>query len=417
MIHFRHQPDKPSCPAGWEITRALSQPETSADVLRHMVRCAACTQLAAELGEVVAAAAELPSVAPMSEASRERISRALSSASIEAKPRSERRWRLRFAWALAGSLAAAGVAVYVHGQGTLQIGKQRDSAGTIDEGASLARVRAFGGTSFRRLSSPPDEIVHVESGRVAFEVVHLAAPQRFRVVTGDGEVEVRGTKFEVEAHDGRLWAVAVTEGNVDVRVGERLLRLQAGDEWQRQHSSTAREFSVAGQERPDRGDQGSATSEAPSEYDAHAHVTGSNVQPDKPKQADQVKRAKNKESFDLGWSYLRRGAWDEASRSFATVAAEARGQALEEDALYWQAVATARAGRSSDASQIFESFLQRFPTGTRAGAATLALAWLRFDAGDTDRARVLFERAALDSSARVREGAAEGRRRLHEREK
>ena len=84
MIHFRHQPDKPSCPAGWEITRALSQPETSADVLRHMVRCAACTQLAAELGEVVAAAAELPSVAPMSEASREELCQHRSEASVRA---------------------------------------------------------------------------------------------------------------------------------------------------------------------------------------------------------------------------------------------------------------------------------------------------------------------------------------------
>jgi hypothetical protein len=59
--------------------------------------------------------------------------------------------------------------------------------------------------------------------------------------------------------------------------------------------------------------------------------------------------------------------------------------------------------------------LQRFRAGARAGAATLALAWIRFDAGDGEGARLLFERAARDSSAKVREGADEGLRRLRVR--
>jgi TolA-binding protein len=86
---------------------------------------------------------------------------------------------------------------------------------------------------------------------------------------------------------------------------------------------------------------------------------------------------------------------------------------LEEDARYWQAVATARSGRSPEAIHLFETFLQAFPSGVRAGAATLALAWLRLDAGEVDQARILFERAALNPSAKVREDAAEGLRRLH----
>jgi TolA-binding protein/DNA-binding phage protein len=401
MIRFPSRSDHPSCPAGWEITQALSQPETSADVIHHVRDCPACAQLAAELRGVISAAAEMPPVAPLSQAARERISRALSMASDEATPPSatlssatlssatlplDRRRRMRFAWAFAAGLA--GVAVVLGGWFTAarhpaipQV-TQRPA-----ESTSLAKVHAFGEARFHRFSEPPDEMVRLESGRVAFEVAHLTSEQRFRVVTRDGEVEVRGTRFETEARDGVLWAVVVTEGKVDVRVGDTVLRLRAGDEWQRQPPLLA-------VEEP-------ATAEPA-------------VQPERAKPASRASRA-SKESFDLAWSHLRRREWDGAMRGFAEVATQAHGQALEEDALYWQAVATARAGRARGASQLFEALLQRFPAGARTGAATLALAWLRFDAGERDNARALFERAAQDSSAKVREGADEGLHRLRVR--
>ena len=411
MIRFPSRSDHPSCPAGWEITQALSQPETSADVIRHVRDCPACARLAAELRGVMSAAAEMPPVAPLSQAARERISRALSMASDEATLPSatlplDRRRRMRFAWAFAAGLA--GVAVALAGwftaarQPAIPQVTQRPA-----EPASLAKVRAFGEARFRRFSEPPDEIVRLESGRVAFEVAHLTSEQRFRVVTRDGEVEVRGTRFETEARDGVLWAVVVTEGKVDVRVGDTVLRLRAGDEWQRQPPSHAVEEPATAPPI--------AANEPPRAHEAsggsHPHVTGSAVQPERAKPASQA----SKTSFDLAWSHLRRREWNGAMRGFAEVAAQAHGQALEEDALYWQAVATARAGRAQEASQLFEALLQRFPAGARTGAETLALAWLRFDAGERDNARALFERAAQDSSAKIREGADEGLHRLRVR--
>jgi tetratricopeptide (TPR) repeat protein len=367
MIHFRPHSNDSSCPAGWEITQALSQPETSANVVCHLRACPACAQLAAELRAVVSAAAELPPVPPMSQASRERIREALSVANAEARPAWAGRRRMRLTWAFAGGLASVGLVLcgwfYVRPHAQPQLAQRPGEAAEVDgKLGSLAKVHAFGEAKFRRVSGPPDETVCVESGRVAF---------------GDGEVEVRGTKFEVEAQGDALWSVAVTEGKVDVRVGDMGLRLQAGDEWQRQRTSPQAEPAA-----------------------------------DK---AKSVSETINRQSFDLAWSHLRRGEWDKAIRSFSAVAAQARGQALEEDALYWQAVATARAGRAQEASQLFEVLLQRFRAGARAGAATLALAWIRFDAGDGEGARLLFERAARDSSAKVREGADEGLRRLRVR--
>ncbi len=382
MIHFRPHFDNSSCPAGWEITQALSQAETSANVVCHLRSCPACAQLADELRAVVSAAAELPPVPPMSQASRERIRDALSVANVEARPAWAGRRRMRLTWAFAGGLASIALVLcgwfYVRRRAESQLVQRSGEAAEVDgKLGSVAKVRAFGEAKFRRVSGPPDETVRVEAGRVAFEVAHLAGAQRFRVITGDGEVEVRGTKFEVETRGDALWSVAVTEGRVDVRVGDMDLRLQAGDEWQRQPTSPPAE---------------PAADKAKSVFETN-----------------------NREGFDLAWSHLRRGEWDKAIRSFSAVAVQARGQALEEDALYWQAVATARAGRAREASQVFEVLLQRFHAGARAGAAALALAWLRFDAGDSEGARVLFERAARNSSAKVREGADEGLRRLHVR--
>jgi TolA-binding protein len=393
MIRFPWRSARSACPAGWEITRALSQPETSPEVVAHLRACPTCTALAAELCAVVSAAAELPPVAPMTKAARDRISQTLSRASAAAQPR-ERRPRVRLAWALATGLA--GLAVALGGwYYTARVPGPRLGLG--DGGKSAAKIRAFGEARFHRLSEPPDEIVRLEAGRVAFAVAHLSGEQRFRVVTRDGEVEVRGTRFEAEARDGALWAVAVSEGSVEVRVRDAVLRLQAGDEWQRQQPSSA----------PPGAAPAAKLSEP--ELSGGAEKHGAGAAPSERAQPS------NRQSFDLAWSHLRRREWDAAERGFAAVAAQAHGQALEEDALYWQAVATARAGRAREASQRFAALLVRFPAGTRTGPATLALAWLTLDAGERERARALFERAAQDASAKVRKGAEEGLARLRDR--
>jgi hypothetical protein len=405
MIRFRSRSDDLSCPVGWEITRALSHPETSADVFRHMRDCPTCTQLAAELRTVISAAAEMPPVAPMSQAARERIRYALRAAGDEAAAPSDGRRRVRLVWVFAAGLAGFVVAL----GGWLTAGHLSAPPQLAQRPAgpmSLVKIHTFGDAKLRRVSPPPDEIVHLESGRVAFEVAHLTSDQRFRVVTGDGEVEVRGTRFETVAREGALWAVVVTEGRVDVRVGNTVQRLQAGDEWERRPPiPTVDEPAVAAP----------VTLESPRVHKrslgSRLQVASSTVQPGKARPASR----ENKESFDLAWSYLRRREWDKAESGFADVAAQTHGQTLEEDALYWQAVATARAGRTREANQLFEMFLQRFPAGARTGAATLALAWFHLDAGEQDKARGLFERAAQDSSLRVREGAKEGLSRLQAR--
>ena len=411
MIHFRPHLGCSSCPDGWEITRVLSQPETSPEVAVHVRDCPRCAQLVTELRAVVSSAAELPPVAPMSQASLQRIRHTLSVAMDASTLSLNRRRRPRMAWAFTGGLAGVALALcgwlYARPHGTSQVG-QGLSGQVLGEQQSLAGIRAFGGARFRRLSTPPNETVGVESGRVAFEVTHLAHGQRFRVLTADGEVEVRGTRFEVEARDDALWVVTVSDGTVDVRVDGRTLRLQAGDAWERERPSQATDSQVLAAPAGSRFSSRADTIEIP----RGRHSRGAQAHVVQPAESKPTTESGGRQSFDLAWSYLRRGQWDEARRSFAAVAEQAHGQGLEEDARYWQAVATARSGRSPEAIHLFETFLQTFPSGVRAGSATLALAWLRFDAGEVEQARVLFDRAALDPSAKVREAAAEGLRRL-----
>jgi TolA-binding protein len=77
-----------------------------------------------------------------------------------------------------------------------------------------------------------DEVVRLRQGRVRLHVAPLSGQQRFRVVVGDGEVEVRGTTFDVQVDADRLQAVAVTEGVVVVRrAAEPAVWLRAGEAW------------------------------------------------------------------------------------------------------------------------------------------------------------------------------------------
>lgn len=85
---------------------------------------------------------------------------------------------------------------------------------------------------FRRVSAAPDELVVLDSGKIHVEVSPLGPGERFRVQAGDGEVEVRGTAFDVTVEGGHLASVEVEHGRVDVRsAGSASARLGPGQHW------------------------------------------------------------------------------------------------------------------------------------------------------------------------------------------
>jgi TolA-binding protein len=115
--------------------------------------------------------------------------------------------------------------------------------------------------------------------------------------------------------------------------------------------------------------------------------------------------------FDAGWSELRAGNARDAATTFAELERRARGHAIEEDALYWRAVAVARCKETAAAGRLFREFLARFPVSARRGEAAVALGWILLDEGSVDEARRSFEHAASDPASSVRASAAEGIRR------
>jgi hypothetical protein len=85
---------------------------------------------------------------------------------------------------------------------------------------------------FTRVSAAPDELVVLEAGTIHLEVSPLGQGERFRVRAGDGEVEVRGTAFDVTVDGGHMERVLVQHGRVEVRrPGAAGAVLGAGQHW------------------------------------------------------------------------------------------------------------------------------------------------------------------------------------------
>ncbi len=105
---------------------------------------------------------------------------------------------------------------------------------------------ASDGSSLRLSPSSDLELVRgdaqrwlrLRAGTVAVHVAKLTAGERFVIMTPDAEVEVRGTRFEVDVvppipgcGDGTVTRVVVTEGVVEVRGAGGDVRVPAGRRW------------------------------------------------------------------------------------------------------------------------------------------------------------------------------------------
>ena len=237
--------------------------------------------------------------------------------------------------------------------------------------------------------APPDEIVRLDDGRIELDVIPLAAGERFRVVTDHGEVEVRGTSFEVLAANRQPAIRSRCRAGASRSLGQRARRpgrrrqMGAG----RAAVRLARAWLAA--QAPARAARAGSRS--------HGRTSA---------------RPRSRAPCSIArWSSLRAGNAGEAAATFADLERRARGRAIEEDALYWRAVSVARTKDSASAGLLFREFLRRFPASSRRGEAAVALGWILPDAENVNEARHAFEQALADPAASVRDSAAEGIRR------
>jgi hypothetical protein len=223
------------------------------------------------------------------------------------------------------------------------------------------RVISDPGAVFRLDGSHADRVVALTTGHVRCEVARRAPGERFRVVVGEDIVQVTGTRFEVTAEAGRLGAIVVEEGSVELlRPGQAPITLRAGERWPPP------------------------------------------VRPAPPPPA--APAGASTEALARGLAQLDAGDPDAAAVTFASPASGG----LEEDLSFWRAIALLRAERGSEAEAALRTFIDGWPTSPRAGVARCLLGRALAARGLTEEAQRELAAAAgspLPSAARC---AAEG---------
>ena len=198
------------CPADAEVESArdgVGDAATVRLVRAHLGTCARCQAHLRKLAELRELALQIP-VATFSPGRigelRNEFLVALEHP-VAVVPPSRTRYAMAAAAALLVGLLAAGSVALLRG------GQARRG------GLVQARVFPHGGARFQEIGNPQERIVRLFDGTVLCEVTEVRRGQRFRVIVGDAEVEVRGTLFEVAAAGDRLVHVKVMHGRVEVR--------------------------------------------------------------------------------------------------------------------------------------------------------------------------------------------------------
>ncbi len=104
------------------------------------------------------------------------------------------------------------------------------------DGGDGTSVRLAANSDLQLLRADAERWLRLSAGAVSVHVAKLRPGQRFVIVTPDAEVEVRGTRFQVQVGDqgdgcGTVTHVRVDEGIVDVRARAGDARVPAGGSW------------------------------------------------------------------------------------------------------------------------------------------------------------------------------------------
>lgn len=224
------------------------------------------------------------------------------------------------------------------------------------------------------------ETIALDAGTIVVAVRAQRPDERLLVALPDGEIEVRGTVFEVTVNAGKTLAVDVREGLVALRLrgaGEALL--SAGESWPPPRVVTPSPVSPR-----------TTSPAAPSSPTAVAATASSSAPVPAPSEYDEAMRL------------YRAGRYDDASRAFHMFAASHPGASEAEDAAFLEASALAFAGRTDAAALVAERFLERYPRSFHAKDAAVLVARVLRDRGDCDRARGVLAPWSTSAAADVR---------------
>jgi len=206
------------CPSVEDLSRQITLGEAG-PLAEHVASCRECGAEWDGAQRLRALLPELPTPSPEASAVSAVKKRVLEEARVMEVTRRRRR-------VVASALAVAamvGLAVSAPWKGR---------PGAEQPPAYHAVLTAAPSATFVRVSGLPNEVVRLDEGTLHVEVEKLRSGERFVVHAGDGEVEVRGTAFDVTVLDGHLSSVHVERGRVEVRAASAPPAvLSIGEEW------------------------------------------------------------------------------------------------------------------------------------------------------------------------------------------
>ncbi len=388
-----------TCPNDLALSRAMTVGDPA--IAAHVAECLACRALWRETQAAIELARLLPVALPPP-ARREQMRTALLASSIPRRASARPAWRVP-------ALAAAAAAVVIGGLAIVRTAAPSSHAhGT---------VRPRPGASYLANARSPDEQVWLADGVIDVEVGPLHAGERYRIVVGAAEIEVRGTAFTVTAHATQLVAVTVAHGRVEVRPASGPpVSLTAGQSWHAPPPIVTAAVGAAPVAPPPPTTSTTAVPARPRRRAAAVTTprtpqlpapTAAEVPADAVAAAPAGRRAEEG-FYDDAWHALRAGNFARAASGFARVLLLAPDSPLVEDASYWHAVALARGKRPAEAVSAFRDLLDRYPRSPRIGEASVMLGWLLVDLGAHDEAVRRFQAGIHDASPTVRDSAKAG---------
>ncbi len=414
---------KKNCPKSSELDRAFSE-GVDQTLETHLKECDLCASEWEAKKRLVEAARALP-VFTLSIDQKEEIRLRLATGARALVSNKVPGTRRLVAWALAVGLSVIILVAIL----TLitKMPQSLSNNGKSSQPVYRAILYPHDGTHFTRVSEQPDEIVRLFEGSMTVKVLPLQPNERFRVITGDAEVEVHGTVFDIEAKSDRISLVRVVRGRVEVRsVNSPVHVIGPGEKWEQNFQTKSRMGNSIHQETTAAEDKhspedhlspgiskGIASKEKShqrSDTSFGQNGVAKSTSTPSPIVAEISLPSKAELAFQEGWSALRAGNPDKAAQIFAQVES---GTTISEDAAYWKAVALVRAGYKKEGIVAFEQFLNIYPTSTRLGEASVALGWLLYERGDLKGAADRFNSARNDPDSRVRESALRGLQRLN----
>jgi TolA-binding protein len=371
-----------TCGRAWEA-RAIDESRLAevdiASFRRHTRTCDECRKALLAMEDLRALSRELPSREPgelQLRRLRARLLRDAMSTKAAARPRA-------LLAALVGLAAAILVATTLLRRGT----PKEAFAATVVTSEDAAWTQTRAGSIER---------IVLTRGSLWLRVRHQTPSERVLVVVPDGEIEVRGTTFDVRVDDqSRTARVHVDDGVVSVRIGHDEATVRAGETWPPRKPAgldrapvvslapTSSSAVVAPNGRqPEPPDTSSIQSprSPPWRQSAASHVSpGPSADPDSREAAD----------YALAIDTYRLGRFEQAADLLHAFAMAYPRSALVDDASFLEASSLASAGRADAAALLAERHLVRFPDSFHRKGAAILIARVRRDRGNCDGARTV----------------------------